>query len=251
MSRSSDNQKKSESKHSIIRSSDHPIIGCLALQGAVEVHRPHIEAAGAEFRVVKTPKQFEQVDAFILPGGESTTMLKLIDTFGLWDALADEFARKPVWGICAGSILLAEKVFVSPSSRANPAKPWAKQEKSRDLMPDEEISPLPRIKSGVGRDDMMREIQKSFGLVPVTVQRNGYGRQVDSHHGEIDGYEVSFIRAPVITDAGECTVKASHNGDPVWVEHGQYMLTTFHPELTLDFPSPMHKAFVDLAGQNT
>lgn len=179
-----------------------PVIGCLALQGAVELHRPHIEAAGAEFRAVKTPAQFEGVDGFILPGGESTTMLKLIERFELWDSLADQFAKKPVWGICAGSILLAEKV----------------------------LSPA----------------QKSFGILPITVERNGYGRQRDSHTSQIDGYEVSFIRAPVIkTVSKEVEVKASHNNDPVWVVHGQYMATTFHPELTLSFPSPMHRMFVE------
>ena len=177
-------------------------IGVLALQGAVEPHRPHLEAAGASFSAVKTPEQFGAVDAFILPGGESTTMLKLIENFDLWDELAAQFRAKPVWGICAGSILLAEKVL-------NPA-------------------------------------QKSFGLLPITVERNGYGRQLDSHHGEVSGYPVSFIRAPVITDAGRSEILASHEGKPVWIQNGQYMATTFHPELTLDFPSPMHNAFLEM-----
>ncbi|MCB1650422.1 MAG: pyridoxal 5'-phosphate synthase glutaminase subunit PdxT [Alphaproteobacteria bacterium] len=180
-----------------------PIIGVLALQGAVDLHRPHIEAAGAQFKAVKTPKDFEVVDAFILPGGESTTMLKLIERFSLWDSLAENFAAKPVWGICAGSILMAEKVL-------NPA-------------------------------------QKSFALLPITVQRNAYGTQKQSHTAQIDGYDVSFIRAPVIQDVDPSVeVLARHNGDPVWVKKGQYMATTFHPELTLDFPSPMHKAFVEM-----
>ncbi|MGB4058549.1 MAG: pyridoxal 5'-phosphate synthase glutaminase subunit PdxT [Alphaproteobacteria bacterium] len=199
-----------------------PIIGVLALQGAVEPHRKHIEAYGAEFRAVKTPQQFESVDAFILPGGESTTMLKLIEAFDLWDSLVKQFAMKPVWGICAGSILMADRVENPP--------------------------------------------QKSFGLLPITVQRNAYGRQLESHHALIDGYEVSFIRAPVIISPspsiplpsgrgkvseakqGEgLEIRATHEGNPVWVQKGQYMATTFHPELTLDFPSPMHREFVNLA----
>lgn len=181
---------------------NNPIIGCLALQGCVERHRPHVEAAGASFSAVKTPKQFEEVDAFILPGGESTTMLKLIERFDLWDVLAKEFAAKPVWGICAGSILLAEKVL-------NPA-------------------------------------QKSFGILPITVERNGYGRQLDSHHAVVDGYEVSLIRAPVIKEIGKgVEVLAEHDGDPVWIRQGNNMATTFHPELTFEFPSPMHQIFVD------
>ena len=186
---------------------DIPIIGVLALQGAVEPHKKHIEAAGGEFRAVKTAADFDAVDAFILPGGESTTMLKLIDTFGLWDSLKTNFAKKPVWGICAGSILMAQTV-------TNPA-------------------------------------QKSFGLLPMAVQRNGYGRQLDSHHALINDYTVSFIRAPVIQDTqGKLDILATHEGHPVWVALGNKMATTFHPELTQVFPSPMHRAFIDRVLKN-
>ncbi|MEM7650680.1 MAG: pyridoxal 5'-phosphate synthase glutaminase subunit PdxT [Pseudomonadota bacterium] len=196
--------------------SEKPVIGCLALQGAVEPHRAHIEAAGAEFHAVKTPAQFAGIDAFILPGGESTTMLKLIERFELWNVLAEELANKPVWGICAGCILSAKDVHYSSQ----------------------------RI------EDQNGKTQKSFGLLPITVERNGYGRQVDSHHAIINDYEVSLIRAPIIRDAGNCEIIASHEGDPVWVKKGNKMATTFHPELTLDFPSPMHQAFVDLVKAN-
>jgi pyridoxal 5'-phosphate synthase pdxT subunit len=180
-----------------------PVIGVLALQGAVQPHKAHIEAAGGEFRAVKTAEQFDEVNAFILPGGESTTMLKLIDAFDLWDSLEKNFKSKPVWGICAGSILLAKKVT------------------------DPE--------------------QKSFGTLPITVQRNAYGRQLESHHAEINGYPVSLIRAPIITNAGRAEVLAEHEGKPVWVRSGKNMATTFHPELTLQYPSPMHEMFVKLA----
>lgn len=183
-----------------------PIIGVLALQGAVDPHRPHIEAADGAFRAVKTPEQFDAVDGFILPGGESTTMLKLIDTFGLWDALARNFKTKPVWGICAGAILIAERV----------------------THPE----------------------QKSFSLLPLTVERNGYGRQLDSHHALIDGYEVSFIRAPIFTALGAgVEILAEHQGTPVWVRKGKYWASAFHPELTMTYPSPMHSGFVDLVRQ--
>lgn len=180
-----------------------PLIGVLALQGAVEPHRAHVESAGALFSAVKTPHDFNSVDAFILPGGESTTMLKLIDNFGLWDSLSENFSRKPVWGICAGSILMAETV-------TNPS-------------------------------------QKSFSLLPITIQRNGYGRQLDSHTALIDGYTVSFIRAPIITSVGAGVVtRATHNESPVWVEMGNKMATTFHPELTMDYPSPMHRRLIEM-----
>lgn len=184
-----------------------PIIGVLALQGAVQPHKAHIEVAGAKFMAVKTPEQFAQVDGFILPGGESTTMLKLIHRFDLWDVLADEFAKKPVWGICAGSILMAKTV-------KNPA-------------------------------------QKSFGVLPIEVERNGYGRQIDSHQVDVNGYPVSFIRAPKIAVCGDdVDVHYSHEGAPAWVQQGQYMATAFHPELTMQFPSPMHSHFVDLVKQS-
>jgi 5'-phosphate synthase pdxT subunit len=184
------------------------VIGVLALQGAVRPHRPHVEAAGAEFRPVRTPAEFEAVDAFILPGGESTTMLKLIDEFGLDTPLRAQFAAKPVWGVCAGAILMASTV--------------------------------------AGRD------QKSFDLLPMTVSRNAYGRQLQSIQTAIAGYPVSFIRAPAIDAVGEgVEVLAERDGKPVWVRRGPYMATCFHAELTLDFPSPMHRAFVDLAAGPT
>ena len=192
--------------------SEKPVIGCLALQGAVELHRTHVEAAGAEFRPVKTAKQFEEVDGFILPGGESTTMLKLIERFELWDVLAAQFAAKPVWGICAGCILIADKVHYSAQ----------------------------RVENADG------QVQKSFGLLPTTVERNGYGRQLDSHFATINDYEVSLIRAPIIREAGDCEILATHENSPVWVKKGHYMATTFHPELTQAFPSPMHEAFVEM-----
>ncbi len=211
-----------------------PIIGCLALQGAVELHRPHIEGAGAEFRAVKTPQHFDEIDAFILPGGESTTMLKLIANFDLWDVLTAQFAKKPVWGICAGSILIADKVLVSPKML-----PLRKQGPSHS--PEED----PRL-----REEDQWQTQKSFALLPMTIERNGYGRQLESHHAQVQGYEVSFIRAPIIKECGkDVEVKALHNGDPVWVQRGQYIATTFHPELTQSFPSPMHQAFVDLVAK--
>lgn len=179
-----------------------PTIGVLALQGCVERHKPHIEAAGAVFKAVKTAEQFDTVDAFILPGGESTTMLKLIDNFDLWESLERNLKTKPVWGICAGSILLAEKV-------TNPA-------------------------------------QKSFGILPIAVRRNAYGRQLESHKTDIDGYEVSLIRAPVIArTAQDVEILAQNKTGPTWIRHGKNMATTFHPELTLDFPSPMHRAFIE------
>lgn len=166
-------------------------------------HKPHIEACGAEFRAVKTASDLADIDALILPGGESTTMLRLIERFGLWDDLAAFFAQKPVWGICAGAILLAKTV-------RNPE-------------------------------------QKSFGVLDIDICRNGYGRQLESHFHEVEGYPVSFIRAPVIERVGEAVeVLAAQADRPVWVRQGRVLASAFHPELTLDFPSPMHRHFIDI-----
>lgn len=185
-----------------------PIIGVLALQGCVDRHAPHIEAAGGVFRAIKTADDINAVDAFILPGGESTTMLKLIDVFNLWDVLAQNFANKPVWGICAGSILMAQTVYV---------------------------------------DSFKKTQQKSFGLMPYSVVRNGYGRQLDSHVGVVDGYEVSFIRAPVFDDvSNDIDVLAMHEGKAAWIAQERYMACAFHPELNLQAPSPMHQRFIGL-----
>jgi len=184
------------------------LIGVMALQGCVDAHRKHIEALGATFKHVIYPEDFDSVDGLILPGGESTTMLKLLDIYSLESKLLATARRVPVWGICAGAILMANEVN-SPK-------------------------------------------QRSFGLLPITVERNGYGRQVDSFCEEINGYPVSFIRAPLISKTGpDVQVIASLNDthstqNPVWVESGQYMATTFHPELNSDTPSPMHRKFLEL-----
>lgn len=178
-----------------------PIIGVLGLQGAVELHRPHIEEAGGVFRLVKKEEHFDGLDGLILPGGESTTMLKLIDRLALEDSIRNVFKTIPVWGICAGAILMAESV-------GNP-------------------------------------VQRSFAALPITMIRNGYGRQVDSIHFDIDGYPVSFIRAPIIAAVHhDIDVMAKRDNAPIWVKMGKHMATTFHPELTKDYPSPMHTEFL-------
>ena len=85
-------------------------IGVLALQGAFQLHRSHLEAAGAEYVEVIEPRDLESIDGIILPGGESGTMLKLIDSVCIHKALADFLYAKPAWGICAGAILMARTV---------------------------------------------------------------------------------------------------------------------------------------------
>lgn len=176
-------------------------VGVLALQGDFEAHQKALERAGAETVQVRTPEDLASVDGLVIPGGESTTMLRLLDVTGLKEPLR-EFARsKPIFGTCAGAILLASEV-------SHPE-------------------------------------QESLALMDISVERNAYGRQLDSRVVQLpDGTEAVFIRAPIIRRVGENgKVLASYNGDPVLVEEGRHMVATFHPELTDD--SRVHQRFLD------
>jgi pyridoxal 5'-phosphate synthase pdxT subunit len=179
--------------------------GILALQGDFEAHRKAVERAGGRALEVRTLADLEQCDGLIIPGGESTTMLKLLDQEGLTEPLRRFSEHKPVYGSCAGAILLAREV-------THPA-------------------------------------QESLGLMDIAVERNAYGRQIDSRIEHIpmpggDDLEAVFIRAPIIRRMGPgSTVLAEYNGDPVWVEQGRTMVTTFHPELTGDLR--VHRRFLD------
>ncbi len=178
-------------------------IGVLALQGAFELHRPHIEALGCQYIPVEKPEDLKLIDGLILPGGESGVMLKLIEALNFKFQLEQFLLNKPAWGICAGAILLAKQV-------TNPS-------------------------------------QFSFGAIDITIERNAYGRQLESSKKKIEGYDVSFIRAPKIVSVGkEVKVCFEMEGDPVWVENKKNMVTTFHPETNLNFPSPWHQRFCNL-----
>jgi 5'-phosphate synthase pdxT subunit len=177
-------------------------IGVLALQGAFHLHKPHIEALGAEYVEITRPEDLGAIDGLILPGGESGVMLKLIDATGMQKPLSDFLSKKPAWGICAGAILMAKKV-------TNPDQP-------------------------------------AFGAMDVEIERNAYGRQLDSIRETIDGYDVSYIRAPKISKTGSgMRVLAERDGSPTWIESDMSMMTTFHPETNLSAPSPWHRRFVE------
>jgi len=172
-------------------------IGVLALQGDFAAHQRALERAGADAMEVRTAADLEKIDGLIIPGGESSTMLKLLELEHLTEPLCRFGEQKPIFGTCAGAILLARDV-------ANPAQP-------------------------------------SLGLVDIGVERNAYGRQLDSriarlHPEGIDGdREAVFIRAPIIRRVGSgAKVLASYQGDPVLVEQGRHLVATFHPELTDD-----------------
>jgi 5'-phosphate synthase pdxT subunit len=187
-------------------------VGVLALQGDFAKHGVAIERLGAVPVFVRDREQFGEIDGLIIPGGESTTMLKLLHIDGLVDALAEFGRTKPVFGTCAGTILMAKDV-------RNPA-------------------------------------QESFGMMDIAVERNAYGRQVDSRVVELDPdaefgkrtspgkLEAVFIRAPIIREVRNgVKVLAEYAGDPVLIEQGRHLAATFHPELTPD--DRVHRLFLE------
>ena len=187
-------------------------VGILSLQGDFAAHGAALQRAGAEPVFVREPEQFAGLDGLIIPGGESTTMLKLLRYEGLMEKLAEFGASKPMFGTCAGAILMATEV------------------------------------SG--------PTQESLGLVDIGVERNAYGRQIDSRVTEIDPepefqqrtspgkIEAVFIRAPIIRRlGGDTKVLARYGGDPVLVEQGRHVVATFHPELTSD--PRVHELFLE------
>lgn len=178
----------------------------LALQGDFEAHEKALARAGAEAVEVRTAGELQNIQALIIPGGESTTMLKLLDATGMKEPIRQFAEAKPVFGTCAGAILVAKQV-------TNP-------------------------------------VQDSLGLVDIDVQRNAYGRQLDSRivhlQPEMKGgdLEAVFIRAPIIRRMGpDAKVLARYNGDPVLVEQGRHLVATFHPELSSD--DRIHRLFLD------
>ena len=187
-----------------------PRIGVLAVQGAVREHLDAIRAIGAEAVSVRLPRDFEGLDALILPGGESTTMRRLIDRYGLREPILAMAGRgAPMLGTCAGMILLAGRLSDG----------------------DEPV----------------------LGLLDVSVERNAYGRQLDSYEAEVDLPAIGeeplhgvFIRAPVVVDTGpEVEVLARDaDGRIIAVRQGKVLATAFHPELTGD--RRLHRFLLDL-----
>ncbi|RFU60406.1 pyridoxal 5'-phosphate synthase glutaminase subunit PdxT [Bacillus sp. V59.32b] len=173
-------------------------IGVLGLQGAVREHVRSIEVSGAAAVIIKKAEQLGDIDGLIIPGGESTTMRKLIDQYGFMEPLrrfTDD--GKPIFGTCAGLIILAKHIkgYEEPH----------------------------------------------LGVLDVTVERNSFGRQVDSFEAELEisGMESPFtgvfIRAPHIIEAGEqVEILAEYNGRIVAARQGQFLGCSFHPELTDD-----------------
>jgi pyridoxal 5'-phosphate synthase pdxT subunit len=173
-------------------------IGVLAVQGNFREHAAMLRRLGADVVEVRLPEQLAGLDGLVIPGGESTAIMRLIRLYGLEDAIRD-FAA-PVFGTCAGMIVL---------DRAH------------------------------------------LGLVDVAVERNAYGRQPASFEadldleGEAEPLRGVFIRAPRVTGHGEeVEVLAEHDGVPVLLRQGRFLVASFHPELTDDLR--VHVRFLEL-----
>jgi 5'-phosphate synthase pdxT subunit len=182
-------------------------VGILAIQGDFAMHAKMLERIGAPWRLIKHAAELAEVSGLIMPGGESTTMLKFFANEGMGDAIKKfAAAGKPVFGTCAGAILLAKDVLNPPQER--------------------------------------------LALLDITIERNGYGRQIDSsvRLGQCPELadrpvEMVFIRAPIIRRVGEAVrVLGRADGLPVLVEQGNLLAATFHPELTLD--ETIHRYFL-------
>ncbi len=182
-------------------------VGVLALQGAFDVHARMLRELGAEAILVRKPEHLDGLDGLILPGGESTTLLKHLERDGFFDVLNRFVHTKPTFATCAGAILLANEV-------TNPT-------------------------------------QRSFAALDISVERNGYGRQIDSTilltPTSLGGppVEMVFIRAPKITRTGpDVQTLAQRDGSPVLVQSRNLLAATFHPELSAD--TRIHQLFLDL-----
>jgi 5'-phosphate synthase pdxT subunit len=188
--------------------------GVLALQGAFREHREVLDALGVDAVEVRVPEHLSGLDALFIPGGESTTITKLLQSSGLREPLHAALTEGlPVLGTCAGLILLADDV----------------------------------------RDVAGRRYPSALGALDCTVVRNAYGRQRESFEARlaVDGIEGGFpgvfIRAPVVESVGGAVeVLADHEGGPVLIRQGSVWGATFHPELSGDLR--LHERFLSGSG---
>lgn len=181
-------------------------IGVLALQGAFREHRRMLEQLGCEVVEVRRPSDLEGIHGLVIPGGESTTMGKLLQIDGLGERIIELAGQDlPIFGTCAGMIVLAKNIRNTDQYR--------------------------------------------LGLMDITVERNAYGRQVDSFEIDLDIPAVGaepvravFIRAPYIEDiAPNVGILAQYDGKIIFARQGNLLACSFHPELTED--SRIHRYF--------
>jgi len=192
-------------------------IGVLALQGAFIEHIKILRNLGVESVEVRLADDLQGLDGLIIPGGESTTIGKLAEIYGLIEPLRAFAAEKPVWGTCAGMIFMAKEI--------------------------DQDQPL-------------------LGVMDIVVERNAFGRQVDSFETDLDvtvfengsnssrPFPAVFIRAPRLVNArGETEILSTlADGTAVAAQEGRWLVTAFHPELTGD--DRFHRYFIEMVEQN-
>ncbi len=196
-----------------------PLVGVLDLQGDVREHVAALGEVGCGTRLVKRPGDLDGLAGLVLPGGESTTLSMLLESSGLFDAVAGRVGAVerplPLLGTCAGLVLVARQVL--------------------DGRPD----------------------QRSFGVLDAVVRRNGYGRQEQSFEadlvfgsGEGPPLPTVFIRAPQVVSVGDAVdVLATLDGVAVLVRQGPVLASAFHPELTAD--RRVHRLFAEMCASET
>ena len=196
-----------ETSGSPINDTNPVTIGVLALQGDYAAHERAFSSLGARTVLVRKASELAGIDGLVIPGGESTTMLKFLEQNGFFAELGKFVAATPTFATCAGCILLAREVLHPP--------------------------------------------QRSLGALDATVERNAYGRQIDSTiltaETAVPGgpLEMVFIRSPRITRVGEgVEVLADRDGAPTLVRQGHLLVATFHPEMTDD--TRVQKLFLDM-----
>ena len=188
-------------------------IGILAIQGDFEAHGRALEKLGVPFVFVRAPEDLQDVHALILPGGESTTHMKMLAEVGLEDAIRKMAASGGAFfGTCAGAILLAREVK-GPAQQS-----------------------LGLIDMTVVRNAYGRQLSSEVLMLPTKLRD--------------EPMEMVFIRAPVIEKTGSgVEVLAEREGKPVLVQQGRVMASTFHPELSGD--TTIHQRFIEMAGSGT
>ncbi len=187
-----------------------PLIGVLALQGDVREHVAALEDSGADALGVRRPEELSKIDGLVIPGGESTTMSNLLRVFELLDPLTERLrGGLPVYGSCAGMILLASEIL--------------------DTRPD--AVALGAIDMTVRRNAFGRQVDSFEGDLDFV--------------GLDGGLHAVFIRAPWVERVGsDVEVLATAQGHPVAVRQGSALATSFHPEVTRD--RRVHQLFVDM-----
>jgi 5'-phosphate synthase pdxT subunit len=186
------------------------VVGLLAIQGDVIEHIRILKKIGVKTKEVRLPEDLDGVSGLIIPGGESTTIMKLLNRFGLDKKIISLYKQKrlALFGTCAGLIVLAKEIKNYPK-------------------------------------------QNTLGLLDVVVDRNGYGRQLESFEQEIEilGKKINgvFIRAPVIEKTGKGVEVLSSIASPVLIRKQRILGATFHPELSTTF---VHKLFLKMCKKN-